>query len=72
VPELHNITVPTLLLNGSEDEAQDVAMQPFYDGIKKVKWVTLEGAANFSHVDQRDKYMRHLQSFLTSGSGGAD
>jgi pimeloyl-ACP methyl ester carboxylesterase len=69
VPELHKINVPTLLINGSEDEAQDVAMQPFYDCVRQVKWVTLDGAAHFSHVDQRDKYMRHLQSFLMSDAG---
>ncbi|KAI1423432.1 proline-specific peptidase [Xylaria sp. FL1777] len=64
VPELKRIKAPTLLLNGEQDEAQDVAMQPFFDHIEKVKWVTLDGAAHFAHVDQREKYMRHLRTFL--------
>lgn len=64
VPDLHKISVPTLLINGVDDEAQDVAMQPFFDKIAKVKWITLDNAAHFSHVDQRNKYMAHLQSFL--------
>lgn len=59
-----NIKAPTLLINGAEDEAQDVAMQPFFDHIEKVKWVTLDNAAHFSHVDQREKYLKHLASFL--------
>ncbi|KAK7962601.1 proline iminopeptidase [Apiospora aurea] len=65
IPLLGSINVPTLLINGSDDEAQDVAMQPFFGRIKKVKWVTLDGAAHFSHSDQRQKHMRHVEAFLT-------
>ncbi|KAI0150201.1 Alpha/Beta hydrolase protein [Xylariaceae sp. FL1272] len=64
IPSLGEIKVATLLLNGAQDEAQDVAMQPFFDNIEKVKWVTLEDAAHFAHIDQREKYMQHLKSFL--------
>ena len=64
VPELHKIKVPTLLMNGAQDEAQDVAMQPFFDHIGKAKWITLDTAAHFSHVDKRDQYMEHLRAFI--------
>ncbi|RYO94916.1 hypothetical protein DL766_001219 [Monosporascus sp. MC13-8B] len=64
IPLLDRIEAPTLLLNGADDEAQDVAMQPFFDHIRKVKWVTLDNACHFSHVDQREKYMTHLRTFL--------
>ncbi|CAJ2504604.1 Uu.00g119980.m01.CDS01 [Anthostomella pinea] len=37
IPILKHIQVPTLLINGMDDEAQDVAMQPFFDHIEKVK-----------------------------------
>jgi pimeloyl-ACP methyl ester carboxylesterase len=66
VPILHKITVPTLLMNGAEDEAQDVAMQPFFDHVEKVKWITIDEAAHFVHVDQREKFMRHLEAFLAA------
>ncbi|KAM7191688.1 Alpha/Beta hydrolase fold [Rhypophila sp. PSN 637] len=66
VPDLHRIRVPTLLLNGREDEAQDVAMQPFFNLINKVKWVTFEGAAHFTHVDQRERHMEVIEQFLAS------
>ncbi|CAI6281707.1 unnamed protein product [Periconia digitata] len=66
IPLLEKIKVPTLLINGVEDEAQDVAMQPFFDLIQKVKWVTLDHAAHLSHVDRREKYMKLLDSFLGS------
>ncbi|KAJ4289600.1 hypothetical protein N0V90_010929 [Kalmusia sp. IMI 367209] len=64
IPLLEKIKVPTFLINGTDDEAQDVAMQPFFDHIEKTKWVTLDNAAHFSHVDQRGKYMALLESFL--------
>ncbi len=41
-------------------------MQPFFDNIAKVKWVTLAGAAHFAYIDQREKYMQHLRAFLLS------
>ncbi|KAM3088750.1 hypothetical protein ACMFMG_000380 [Clarireedia jacksonii] len=63
---LDKIAVPTLLLNGSEDEAQDVAMQPFFDKIEKAKWIVIDDAAHFIHVDQREKFMKHLEVFLTA------
>lgn len=64
IPKLSNIKVPTLLINGAQDEAQDVAQQPFFDHIGQVKWITLDNAAHFSHVDQRESYMKHLGTFL--------
>lgn len=64
VDKLHNIKVPTLLINGTEDEAQDVAMRPFFERIDKVKWITMERASHFSHVDRREDYMQHLLDFL--------
>lgn len=64
IPKLHRIKVPTLLINGRQDEAQDVAMQPFFDHIAQVKWITLDNAAHFSHVDQRESYMKQLGGFL--------
>lgn len=39
-------------------------MQPFFDHIGQVKWITLDNAAHFSHVDQRESYMKHLGGFL--------
>lgn len=64
IPTLNKIKVPTLFINGAQDEAQDVAMQPFFDHIENVEWVTLDDAAHFAHVDQREKFMKHLKEFL--------
>ncbi|KAI0199168.1 proline-specific peptidase [Astrocystis sublimbata] len=66
IPELKGIKAPTLLINGAQDEAQDEAMQPFFDHIPKAKWITLDEAAHFTHVDQRERHMQHLKAFLES------
>ncbi|KAH7320642.1 proline-specific peptidase [Stachybotrys elegans] len=67
IPELHKIKVPTLLMNADQDEAQDVAMQPFFDEIPDASWIKFSDAAHFTHVDQREKYMHELAAFLGGG-----
>ncbi|KAL9623917.1 MAG: hypothetical protein Q9160_001909 [Pyrenula sp. 1 TL-2023] len=64
IPMLSEIKAPTLLINGSQDEAQDVAMKPFFEHVPKVKWVTLDDAAHFAHVDQTDRYLTYLADFI--------
>lgn len=39
IDELHKINATTLLINGRYDEAQDSAVEPFFQHIPKVKWV---------------------------------
>ncbi|KAI5114837.1 hypothetical protein M0805_001811, partial [Coniferiporia weirii] len=40
IPELHRISVPTLILNGRYDEAQDACVEPFFWRIPRAKWYT--------------------------------
>ncbi|KAI1207011.1 proline-specific peptidase [Annulohypoxylon truncatum] len=65
IPSLHKIKVPTLLLDGSEDTVQNESVGPLFEHIEKVKRITLDNAGHFAHVDQREKYMKHLRT-LTS------
>ena len=37
VDGLHSINVPTLLLNGRADMAQDFVVQPFFGRVPKIK-----------------------------------
>jgi len=66
IPDLHKIKVPTLLLNGKVDMAQDAVVQPFFDNLDKVKWATLERAGHLAYVDQRKRYMQLVDEFLGS------
>src|SRR4051812_49122927 len=61
---LPKIKASTLLINGAQDEAQDVTMRPFFKHIPKAKWITPDNAAHFSHIDQWKKYINHLEDFL--------
>jgi pimeloyl-ACP methyl ester carboxylesterase len=64
IPRLHQINASTLLIRGSEEYVQEAAMQPFFDLIPKIKWVTFENAAHFSHVEQRETFFSQVKSFL--------
>ncbi|KAI1409007.1 proline-specific peptidase [Hypoxylon sp. FL1857] len=60
----HNIQVPTLLINGSDDEVGDTCFEPWLWAIPKVKWVTIEGASHMSHWEKREKFIQLCGAFL--------
>ncbi|PWY92272.1 proline-specific peptidase [Aspergillus heteromorphus CBS 117.55] len=61
---LHKIKVPTLLINGKYDEAQDSAVEPFFHGIDKVKWVTFSESSHCPQLEEREKYLQIVGDFL--------
>lgn len=61
---LHKINVPTLLLNGRDDIAQDFVVQPFFDGISRVKWLTFEKSSHVPMWEEREKFMEVVEHFL--------
>ena len=65
IPRLPDVEAPTLLVNGRYDEAQDSCVAPYFEHIPRVKWVTLEGASHFAHVEQRERYMEVVGDFLS-------
>jgi L-proline amide hydrolase len=62
---VHYINVPTFLINGKYDEAQDIAPAPFFWAIAKVKWVTLAGSAHLPHLDEPETFLELVREFLT-------
>ncbi|KAI0254989.1 prolyl aminopeptidase-2 [Lactifluus subvellereus] len=62
--ELHKIAIPTLLINGRYDEAQDSTMAPAFAHIPKVRWVTLENSSHMSHWEERERVMEIVGGFL--------
>lgn len=62
--ELHKIGVPTLILNGEHDEAQDLCVIPFFRLIPKVRWWTFQGGSHMPHVEVRDQYIKVVLDFL--------
>ncbi|KAF4552695.1 Hypothetical protein D9617_9g024840 [Elsinoe fawcettii] len=63
--ELHKIQVPTLLINGKFDEAQDITMQPFFNNIKsEVKWVRFAESSHMPHLEETEDFMLAVGRFL--------
>lgn len=64
IDRLPLITVPTLVVNGKADFAQDFASRPFFDRIPKAKWWTLENSSHMPFWEERERFMRELRDFL--------
>ncbi|KAK2034790.1 proline-specific peptidase [Colletotrichum zoysiae] len=64
VEKSKGIKVPTLLVHGEFDEASDPVIKPWFQNIRKVKWVTISDGAHCVHLEQPEKYASVLRSFL--------
>ncbi len=62
--ELYKIKVPTLLINGTEEGADDVSYRMFEEGIKGSKWVKFKESRHFPHYEEREEYMKVVADFL--------
>ncbi|KPI36326.1 L-amino acid amidase [Cyphellophora attinorum] len=69
--ELHKIDVPTLILNGEFDEAQDSCVKPYSELIKNSTWHTFPGLSHMSHIEDLDAYLEVLRPFLTTSRGSS-
>ncbi|KAL6299313.1 proline iminopeptidase [Sparassis latifolia] len=64
VDRLHLVRVPTFVVNGRKDIAQDFVVAPFFKNIPKVKWVTFEHSSHTPFWEEREKFMRLVGEFL--------
>jgi pimeloyl-ACP methyl ester carboxylesterase len=55
IDRLHEITVPTFVINGRLDMAQDPCHVPFFERIPKVKWVTFENSSHSPMWEERER-----------------
>ncbi|AEO67605.1 uncharacterized protein THITE_2144921 [Thermothielavioides terrestris NRRL 8126] len=62
--DAHKIQVETLLLNGRYDEVTDLTVDPWFQTIPRVRWVTLENSSHMSHWEDRERFMEVVGSFL--------
>lgn len=65
VPLLQYIKVPTLLINGRYDEAQDSVTQPYFDGIEKVKWVRMMESSHSPQWEEPELFLEVVGGFLS-------
>jgi L-proline amide hydrolase len=66
VDELHRINASTLIINGYYDEAQDIAVQPFFDLIPKVKWFQFAQSSHTPHFEEKELCLKVMGGFLTA------
>ncbi|KAF8636184.1 hypothetical protein AX17_003672 [Amanita inopinata Kibby_2008] len=66
VDRLHLIRVPTFVINGRQDMCQDFVVWPFVEEIRQVKWVTFEKSSHTPFIEEREKYMQLIESFLNT------
>ena len=64
IDDAPKIAVPTLLINGFYDEAQDSTIEPWFRLIPNVRWVTFSNSSHTPHMEEREKYMTVVSSFL--------
>lgn len=63
VDRLHTITCPTLVVNGTEEGAQDFVIAPFLERIPKVKWVKF-AKSHCPFFEDKEYYFRTVGGFL--------
>lgn len=64
--ELHKISVPTLLINGVDEGADDASLEKFQKGVVNSKWVKFTGSSHTPHLEEREKFMKVVAEFLRS------
>ncbi|KAL8948947.1 MAG: hypothetical protein Q9222_004912, partial [Ikaeria aurantiellina] len=62
--DLHKIKVPTLLLNGRYDEAQDEVVDPYFQAVEKVKWYRFAESSHTPQLEEREEFMKVVAHFL--------
>lgn len=62
--ECKNISQPCLLINGEFDATLDFCLQPWFDGIPKVKWITISNASHLFFLEQPERFTDIVWQFL--------
>ncbi|KAK6380686.1 hypothetical protein LTS17_004886 [Exophiala oligosperma] len=66
IDQVHKINVPTLLLNAEYDEVDDSCLNPFFQGIPKVKWYKFSSTSHCTNLEIPEKYCKVIADFLLS------
>ncbi|KAI0919680.1 hypothetical protein AcW1_003131 [Taiwanofungus camphoratus] len=64
IDRLHLVRASTFVINGRKDIAQDFVVAPFFEKIRKVKWVTFENSSHTPFWEERERYMKLVDEFL--------
>ncbi len=68
---LGEIHVPTLILSGKYDESTPLLNDILHRGIPGSEWVLFENSSHLPHVEEEEKFMRTVRTFLSQVEGEA-
>ena len=61
---LHEISIPTLVINGRYDIAQEYVTRAYVDNIPGAKFITFEESSHTQFFEEREKYIETVAEFL--------
>ena len=61
---MHQVKVPTLVINGKYDIAQDYVTRAYSENIAGSKWITFENSSHTPFWEERERYMQVVGEFL--------
>ena len=64
--KLDKVRVPSFVINGRKDLAQDFVTADYFWKIKKSKWVTFEKSSHTPMWEEREKYIQLVGEWLDS------
>lgn len=67
---LHEISVPCLIISGTNDESTPLISKTMFDRIPNADWELLEGARHLTFVDCNEEYCRILNRWMQSKENG--
>lgn len=70
IDRLSSIKIPTLIINGRFDIAQEKIVKPFADNIPNSKWRIFENSSHTPFWEEREEYMQVVGEFL-AGQGSS-
>ncbi len=63
-PRLGRIELPVLVISGEHDEATPTVVRPLVEALPHARWELFEGASHSTHLEQRDRFLELVDSFL--------
>lgn len=64
VDRLGEIHIPTMVLSGRYDEATPMIAETVHHGISRSEWVLFENSSHMPHIEETERYLQVLTSFL--------
>ena len=68
---LGEIAVPALLISGRHDEVTPKVVAELHEGLPNSEWVLFENSSHMPHVEETDRFLEVVGSFLSKADPGA-